>query len=470
LEEKKMRRSNPSSKRIRSQNRDYQRKMFNKLSNMLKITTQEQWYRVTSKQAKARIGTSVLQHYNMDIKQALPSVYHEFTWYKWKFHPQPISLWADMKTQQEYMDSLMYDMNISTQEECYSFQMDSYTGKSLLQHYKNDMYSLFQSVYPQFRWQCWMFSTVSNQALLRDREIQFEYLEHIAELNNFIKQEDWYGIRSTETAVTGINTDLLKVYDESISLLLSTVYPQYVWYPWLFKAIPDGYWNSIQNRRFFFQWLAEELHIEREEQWYNVSLLDIKRTGGGRMLQVFYHDSFIAAIQDIYPDYEWLPWRFKTCPRGYWNKRENILFFLNYLSKKLDVRSIAEWKEVPRAMIVREGGGALLKKFGGIQNLLQYLYPGTLSCTPCITNKVICLTGSGDTKVKYVGDSTAKTEQRLFNVLRGLLKTEILKCYLHPQLCYPDSEEKMQLDIFVPSLDLAFEYQVLTHCVHKPDI
>lgn len=35
----------------------------------------------------------------------------------------------------------------------------------------------------------------------------------------------------------------------------------------------------------------------------------------------------------------------------------------------------------------------------------------------------------------------------------------ILEDYLHPQLKFPEGDEFAELDIFIPSLNLAFEYQ-----------
>jgi hypothetical protein len=45
---------------------------------------------------------------------------------------------------------------------------------------------------------------------------------------------------------------------------------------------------------------------------------------------------------------------------------------------------------------------------------------------------------------------------------KGLEKAgTVLANYKHPKLIYQDSGREMELDVFIPSLNLAFEYQVL---------
>ena len=42
--------------------------------------------------------------------------------------------------------------------------------------------------------------------------------------------------------------------------------------PWLQqKIIPNGYWNSKENRIDYMNWLSKKLNIKSMEDWYKVT-------------------------------------------------------------------------------------------------------------------------------------------------------------------------------------------------------
>lgn len=55
----------------------------------------------------------------------------------------------------------------------------------------------------------------------------------------------------------------------------------------------------------------------------------------------------------------------------------------------------------------------------------------------------------------------SKVQYRMFQYAKELFPAneDLLTDYFHPELIYKESEKPMQLDIFIPSLKLAFEYQ-----------
>jgi hypothetical protein len=60
--------------------------------------------------------------------------------------------------------------------------------------------------------------------------------------------------------------------NNSLSLLLSKVYPEYEWLPWKFVKCPQNFWNDVKNQRQFMDWAAKELKVNELSDWYNVSL------------------------------------------------------------------------------------------------------------------------------------------------------------------------------------------------------
>jgi len=64
-------------------------------------------------------------------------------------------------------------------------------------------------------------------------------------------------------------------------------------------------------------------------------------------------------------------------------------------------------------------------------------------------------------KVNEANENTLKTEEDAQNK-EGV----VLSNYKHPKLVYADSGREMELDIFIPALNLAFEYQGEQHYFH----
>ncbi len=61
------------------------------------------------------------------------------------------------------------------------------------------------------------------------------------------------------------------MYNNSPSLLISTVYSEYKWLPWRFSHVPKGYWEDMKNQRNFMDWVGKQLNYNDMEDWYKVT-------------------------------------------------------------------------------------------------------------------------------------------------------------------------------------------------------
>jgi hypothetical protein len=48
----------------------------------------------------------------------------------------------------------------------------------------------------------------------------------------------------------------------------------------------------------------------------------------------------------LYPQYEWLPWKFKRAPYGFWESATNQLQFMDWVGKQLNVKEMIDWYNV----------------------------------------------------------------------------------------------------------------------------
>jgi hypothetical protein len=71
-------------------------------------------------------------------------------------------------------------------------------------------------------------------------------------------------------------------------------------------------------------------------------LVDI---GGGSLLQEQYKNSPALLISSLFPEYEWLPWKF-TVPRNYWNDVNNQRKFVDWAGKQLKINEMSDWYKI----------------------------------------------------------------------------------------------------------------------------
>jgi hypothetical protein len=78
-----------------------------------------------------------------------------------------------------------------------------------------------------------------------------------------LKKKDFFSLGGSQL--------LNSKYNGSPYLLLSTVFPNYEWLPWKFDKCPQNYWDDFQNQLKFMNWVAKELNINENDDWYKIS-------------------------------------------------------------------------------------------------------------------------------------------------------------------------------------------------------
>jgi hypothetical protein len=71
---------------------------------------------------------------------------------------------------------------------------------------------------------------------------------------------------------------------------------------------------------------------------------DVQNLGGSYLINRY--TSLSQLLSEVYPDYEWLPWKFDKCPNGYWDDVNNQRKFMDWTAKQLNVNSVGDWVKV----------------------------------------------------------------------------------------------------------------------------
>ncbi len=55
-------------------------------------------------------------------------------------------------------------------------------------------------------------------------------------------------------------------------------------------------------------------------------------------------------MSSVYPEYEWLPWRFSVS-KGYWSDMNNQRNFIDWAGKQLNYKNKEDWYKVTKKVV-----------------------------------------------------------------------------------------------------------------------
>ena len=60
----------------------------------------------------------------------------------------------------------------------------------------------------------------------------------------------------------------------------------------------------------------------------------------------FNNNSHINVLTSVYPNYNWLPWKFNHVQKRFWSDTNNIKEYMKWLSEKLNIKKMEDWYNV----------------------------------------------------------------------------------------------------------------------------
>jgi hypothetical protein len=216
----------------------------------------------------------------------------EFKWHMWRFQQVPKGFWSKKSNQRMHFDWLAEELNIETQQQWYELTVYDITrrdGYGLLASVYHSVSSSFHHalkfIYDEYEWHHFLFGQVP-QGLWAESKNRKDFFDWYAEEHGIHQSFDWYDVVFQNEKRSQRVLDNL--YGGSLFLALQNVYPQYVWYDWLFDKNLKGYWLLPVNQRKYCDWLAEQLGIETQMDWYQLRLSDFRDRRANSLL--FHHN------------------------------------------------------------------------------------------------------------------------------------------------------------------------------------
>jgi hypothetical protein len=188
--------------------------------------------------------------------------------------------------------------------------------------------------------------------------------------------EQWYQI-GHEQLQQHAGGGLLCSFNGSVLQMLQSLRPEFPWIPWNFVQVPKGFWDSLSNRRLALDFLSKGLQIQHYADWYHIKLPQIRaKEGCGGALLSLYAGSTPQMLQDLCPEFRWVPWHFSNLPHGFWDDPKNQKQALEWLQKELGVRKWSDWYRVTIDQIQAHGCSGLARRFDNcLSQLLLTVFP-----------------------------------------------------------------------------------------------
>ncbi len=408
---------------------------------------------------------------------------------------------AELLKQRSLFDAVATQLGINSLDDWYRITKNNYkkystnNSSSTQQQLSQLVTSLshtslsraLQTVYPEHNWKPWKFGQVPKGHWF-DFHHHRSFFDGVAVEANISHPIDWYTIKKSLVEKIGGKGVLTSYYNDSLITALQHVYPEYEWNDWQFEKASKGYWitnNNGNRRREYLDQLGHSVFgITSFEDWYKVESRDIQQQSGARgFISTYYNDSLPQALEELYPEYHWNMWKFATVPKRYWKNESNQKEFVRWLTKQLNIHTPEDWKGVSIKQIASLGGLTLLQNNGGLLSLLCNYFPGHP------WDKVLYHSYSDKKGRNHrYSSSQSKSQSHLFKLIEELFPQ--YQIYSNHPITNNNNNNntgkdnnrihtsnsrtrnmkysQLELDIYIPSLQLAIEYQGEQHFQSYP--
>jgi hypothetical protein len=255
----------------------------------------------------------------------------------------------------------MQELGYKKLEDFYNISLEDlekYGAKDIVEKlFDGSLTKTLQSLYPNHKWYSWKFEQKVYSGFWDQTENQKEFMDWLGKEMGINKKEEWLKLSKKDFEEKG-GTGLLYKYGGSIYRLIQAVYP------------------DKQKERQFVDWLGKELGFKQMDDWYKLTVKDIKENGGARLLHK-YQQSPSKFVQSLFSDYKWLPWKFDSSQtEGFWNQQKNQKQFMNWLGNELGFKQMDDWYQITGKIIEENGGVGLLQKYNNsLIEVIESIYP-----------------------------------------------------------------------------------------------
>lgn len=405
----------------------------------------EDWYNVKYTDFLENFGVTLIsKFYNSLYSEMTKELYPEYDWLEWEFIRITQNFWKNKNNRILYLKWLGYKLNFKCEEDWYKINRNDFKnnkGISLFGFYNFSPREVCKELYPKFEWMEWKFKNVPKN-FWKSKENKLRYINFLGKKLNYNKMEDWYNIGQKDFNMNYGGGLLTGEYGGCSYKAIINIFDDHKWLFWKFKKTSKIFWKDDNNCFIYLNWLKKNNNISKLEDWYKINRNFFYDNYGHGILERF-NFSYYKMLAYMYPDFEWKEWCFKVSPCGFWKKSENIKKYVDWLSNVLKIKKPEDWYNVSTLDFYNNNGTNLIKIKRSIYNIVSEYIPDFH------WNKSKFIKTS-KTQIKIYDIISSKYDESLFNHKHKLLRSSV-------------SNRLLELDIFIPSINLGIEYQGEQH-------
>jgi hypothetical protein len=343
------------------------------------IKTLEDWYtKVGTRELTLCGGNGLIEKFKTFIN-VLNYIYKDvYEFLPWKFN-RTVNFWGNIDNQKLYMTWLFKQLDYKEFSDWYRVEHKDFVKNEGIGFigtiYNESCYLCLKTIYPEYNWLPWKFGKVPIN-FWKNIENHKWYINWLKEVLNYKSEKDFYKLTYDILEKNNGSGLLATCYNSSCYKMLKSLFPEYEWLPWKFIYTPDNFWMNIDNHKIYMEWLFKELNYNDISDWYKTTQEDFHSNYGSALLRYYYDSSHKSIIKTIYPEYNWLPWKFNVLPEGFWNDINNVKEYMEWLYKELGYFKMEDCYDLTRNKLEDNFAGSLFNKYDNILSILTAIYPG----------------------------------------------------------------------------------------------
>ena len=357
-------------------------------------------------------GRGLLAHYHNNYYELLTSLYPN---YPFDFQTKKQKgYWKSLDNQRLFMTSLFHTLKLTKLDDWKTVSLVTirqHGGRGILAQHNDNLFDLLLYIYPSHPW---LFKRKKSNGFWTQFDHSRDFLISLYEKFRFQSLDEFTKVNKKCIVENG-GKYLLSIYNNDLSRLLSSNFPNYPWPPSFdlslfynnnddddsnimnnsnlkvqnnnrklkmkisipnFKKLNKDkkWWHKIENQGEYMDHLYHYLKLQSLDDW-KLQDISIIQNYNGKILSKQYQNRIRYLLRSIYPNF---PWNFKERKSiKYWRSTLNQRNFMNELFDKLKLKSIGDFKSITRKEIKQNGGKSILQFYRNLYSLFSTLYPSS---------------------------------------------------------------------------------------------